>query len=201
MALDVVQTRECLRAFNLERLFIEPIKIPEYWARGWAMDVGWNRTAGLVGAWDEDADHYYLTHEYYVGEAKPIEHAHGLRAMLPWRDLDGCIDPAAEHSNLKDGTKLKDDYEDLGLFLILANNAVADGIHTVLTLMQGGQLSIFSTLTNLRTEKRLYRRNEKGKIVKENDHLMDCMRYLLNTPGAFRTRPIQRAQRQTHGEW
>ena len=33
-----------------ERLFVEPFKIPDYWARGWSMDVGWNRTAGLVGA-------------------------------------------------------------------------------------------------------------------------------------------------------
>lgn len=184
-----------------ERIFCEAFKVPDHWARGWAMDVGWVRTAGLVGAYDEDADHYYLTAEYYVGEARPIEHVHGLKAMLPWPDLDGQIDPAAEHSNIKDGSKLKIEYEDLGLRLVLANNAVVAGITHVLTLMTGGQLSIFDTLTNLRREKRLYRRNEKGKIVKENDHLMDCMRYLLNTPGAFRTRPIQRAHRIAQGEW
>ena len=28
-------------------------------------------------------------------------------------------------------------------------------------------------------EFRLYRRNEKGKIVKVNDHLCDCLRYLI----------------------
>jgi hypothetical protein len=184
-----------------ERLFCEAFKIPEHWPRGWAMDVGWVRTAGLVGAYDEDNEKYYLTGEYYVGEAKPIEHVHGLKAMLPWPNLDGQIDPAAEHSNIKDGTKLKQEYEALGLRLVLANNAVAAGIHRCLTLMQGGQLSIFEHLTNLRTEKRLYRRNEKGKIIKENDHLMDCMRYLLNTPGAFKTRPIQRAHRAAKGEW
>jgi hypothetical protein len=28
-------------------------------------------------------------------------------------------------------------------------------------------------------EIRLYRRDEKGKIVKDRDHLMDCTRYLI----------------------
>ena len=37
---------------------------------------------------------------------------------------------------------------------------------------------MFSTLTNLLAEYRIYRRDEKGKIVKSMDHLMDAMRYL-----------------------
>jgi hypothetical protein len=40
-----------------------------------------------------------------------------------------------------------------------------------------GQLKIFNTMTNTRNEMRLYRRNDKGEIIKENDHLMDALRY------------------------
>lgn len=184
-----------------DTLFIDPFKIPDHYERGWAMDVGWRRTAALYGAHDTDTDIYYLTHEYYVGEAKPIIHAHGIKAMLPWPKLEGVIDPAAEHSNIKDGKKLKIEYEQLGLELALANNAVAAGIHRVLTLMQGGQLKVFNTLVYWRKELRLYRRNEKGKIIKENDHLMDDMRYLLNTPNIFCTRPVSRSRRGPGGEW
>jgi len=39
------------------------------------------------------------------------------------------------------------------------------------------QLRIFNTLTNWRKEVRLYRRDEKGNIIKRNDHLMDATRY------------------------
>ena len=38
-----------------------------------------------------------------------------------------------------------------------------------------------TTCRNWRAEFRIYRRNEKGLIVDENDHLMDCTRYLIMT--------------------
>jgi hypothetical protein len=33
--------------------------------------------------------------------------------------------------------------------------------------------------SNFIAEYRLYRRDEKGKIIKENDHLLDCARYCI----------------------
>lgn len=186
---------------NEDDIFIDPFAIPEYFERGWTMDVGWRKTAALFGARDPDTDVHYLTHEYYVGEAMPIVHAHSIKSMLPWPDLVGGIDPAAENSNQKDGIALKNEYEDLGLCLTNANNRVASGIHKVLTMLQSGQLKVFNTLQYWRKEFRLYRRDEKGKIVKENDHLMDDTRYLLATPGLFVTRPQQQAGRKNYGEW
>jgi len=38
---------------------------------------------------------------------------------------------------------------------------------------------VFSTLQNWRAEYRIYRRSEKGEVIKENDHLMDDTRYLV----------------------
>lgn len=186
---------------NISDLLVPAFPIPEHWARGWAMDVGWNRTAAIFGVKDEDTGQIFLTNEYYVGEAQPIVHTHGIKSLLSWPDLVGCIDPAAEIGGQRDGTKLRYEYEDLGLELRKADNAVSAGIMHVLTLMQSGLLKVFDHLTNWKTEFRLYRRDEKGKIVKENDHLMDSMRYLLFTPGAFVTRQIQLAHRSRQGEW
>lgn len=180
-------------------LLVDPFVIPEHWPRAYGFDVGWRKTAALWGAWDRDADVYYLTHEYYRGEREPIIHAHAVQSVGEW--ITGAIDPASAGSSQKDGSKLRQEYEHLGLRLVSATNTVEAGLHHVLMLMQGGQLRAFRTLSSWLTELRLYRRDEKGKIVKTNDHLMDAMRYLLNTPGIWRTRPGQRRARGASGEW
>ena len=183
-------------------LLIKPFPIPEHYERGYAFDVGWKKTAALIAARDPETRCVYLTGEYYRGEQQPIIHAHGIRSMLPFDELIGCIDPAAAGSNQKDGSNLMQEYCDLGLNLVKANNSVDAGLHAVLVLMQAGLLKVFDTLKNFITELRLYRRDEKGKIVKENDHLMDCLRYLIYTANLFMTQPQTRARRGVkYGEW
>lgn len=182
-----------------DEIFVEPFQIPEHWEKGYGLDVGWNKTAAILGARDPDLDVIYLIAEHYKGEAEPFTHVHSIKAWGDW--ILGAIDPAAEGSNQKDGTQLRVAYEDLGLNLVKGNNAVAAGIHECLVRYQDGRLKIFTTLTNTRKEFRLYRRDEKGKIVKENDHLMDAKRYLVNTDSVFSTKPIQQARRRSSGEW
>ena len=63
--------------------------------------------------------------------------------------------------------------------LDISQNAVEAGILEVWQRLSSGRLKIFNNLRNTLAEFRLYRRDEKGKIVKENDHLMDCIRYLV----------------------
>jgi Terminase RNaseH-like domain len=70
-------------------------------------------------------------------------------------------------------------YEDQGLHLEPANNAVEAGIYIVWQAFVSGQLKVFNNLTNLLREFRLYRRDDKGKVHKSDDHLMDAMRYLM----------------------
>lgn len=185
-----------------EKLYIDPFAIPDHWEQGWAMDPGWNVTAALLGAKNPDTGQHYITAEYYGPRDEPIIHSHAIKAMLPWKNLIGCIDPAAEGAAQKDGTKLKDEYEDLDLELMLATNAVAAGLRHCLIGMEGNTIKVFKTCLFFQKEFRLYRRDEKGKIVKKNDHLMDCFRYLMNTPAAFQSRPIPRTGRgRRGGEW
>ena len=182
-----------------DEIFIDPFKIPDHFEMGYGIDVGWRRTAALLAARDPDLDCIYLIAEHYKAEAKPVEHAWAIKAWGDW--LTGAMDPAAEQSNQKDGTKLREAFVDLDLNLMRANNAVAAGLHECLVRFQTGRLKVFTTLTNFRKEFRLYRRDDKGKIVKVNDHLMDAMRYVVNTEGVLTTKPRDIARRRSRGEW
>jgi hypothetical protein len=60
-----------------------------------------------------------------------------------------------------------------------AVNAVEAGLFAVEQMMYGGKLKAFKSLPNWYSELRSYRRDTNGKVVKERDHLMDAMRYLI----------------------
>lgn len=160
-------------------VIIPPFEIPHFWPRAYALDVGWNRTAGLWAAIDRETDTVYLYHEYYRAHAEPSVHAAAIRARGDW--MLGVIDPAARGRGQRDGRQLMQDYLDLGLILVAADNAVESGLLDIWQRLSTGRLKVFNTLPNWATEYRLYRRDEKGHVVKMMDHLMDAMRYLINS--------------------
>jgi len=162
-----------------EDFVVEDFALPAHWPRGYGMDVGWKATAAIWGAWDRDPgkDVLYLWREYKRGQAEPVVHAEAIK--LPGKALIGAIDPASRGRAQKDGTQLMHEYEELGLNLQKANNAIEAGLFEVYTRLTTGRLKLFRSLSQTLTEIRLYRRDEKGQVVKENDHLMDCARYLV----------------------
>lgn len=169
-------------------IITDPFDIPAFWPKAYGMDVGWKRTAAIFGAWDRQSDTVYLYSEHYMGQSAPSVHADGIKQRGAW--IPGAIDPASAGSGQLDGRKLKDEYRALGLNLYEADNAVEAGLHACYQRMVSGRLKVFSTLRNWLSEFRIYRRNEDGKIVKENDHLMDAMRYLIMTGMRYaRTEP------------
>jgi hypothetical protein len=156
----------------------EPFRIPDYWPRAYGLDVGWNRTAAVWGAWDTSIDCLYLYAEYYAGQQPPAVHAAAIKARGEW--IKGVIDPAAQGRAQADGEQLLANYRSAGLKIDLAENSVEAGIYRVFSRLTTERLKVFTTLTKgaWGSEYRLYRRDEKGRIVKANDHLMDATRYL-----------------------
>ena len=159
-----------------EDIVEEPFVFPAWYRHVFALDVGWNRTACLWGALNPDDDVLHLYAEYYRGLAEPAVHAAAIKARGEW--IPGVVDPASRGRSQKDGEQLFTIYTDLGLSLVPANNAREAGLLEVWQRLSTGRVKIFRTLTNLLGEYRIYRRDEKGQVVKENDHLMDCLRYL-----------------------
>lgn len=163
---------------SLEEVLVDPFPIPPHWKQMFALDVGWNKTAALWCAYDEDQDTIYLIKEYYVGEQLPAVHAAAIRAHGPW--IPGVIDPASTQSSQFDGAKLFMAYMEQGLVLRKAQNEVYSGITNTYNRLGTGKLKVFRTLQNFMKEYMLYRYDDKGRVVKERDHLMDCMRYIVN---------------------
>ena len=175
-------------------VIVDDFPIRDDWPMAFGMDVVWNKTAGAWFAQNPDSKVIYLYSEYYRSKAEPSVHAHGFRARGEW--IPGVVDPAARGRSQKDGTKLISVYRDLGLKLQPALNAVSAGIETVWQLLSSGQLKIFkNACPNALKEYRMYQRDEDGKVVKKDDHLMDAIRYfVLSGRDLMRTKPIVKAE-------
>lgn len=159
-------------------IVVEPFAIPKHWKVCYGFDVGWNNTAACWLAHDVESDTVYVTHDYKKGQAEPSVHAASIRAKGSY---PGAVDPASRGRSQKDGEQLIRLYREQGLNLFLADNTVEAGIFDVYERLTTGRLKIFKTCVDTLGEYRIYRRDEKGRVVKQNDHIMDCLRYGIRT--------------------
>lgn len=178
-------------------IVVPTFEVPESWKRCFGMDVGWNRTAVVWLAQNPDDQVWYVYSEHYRGQAEPVVHAEAIKARGFW--IPGACDPAAHGRAQADGVRLIDKYRELMIDLSPAANAVETGIYQVWELFSAGQLKVMSSCTNLLSEYRIYRRDEKGRIVKQNDHAMDALRYAVMTGRDIAKHAPRRRVVNTHG--
>lgn len=155
--------------------------VPVHFKHVYGLDVGWNNTAAVFAAQDPETRVVYIVGEYKRGQAEPSIHAEAIKQRAKGKDKPGVIDPASRGRSQADGTQLLQLYRQLGLNIIEADNSVETGIYTIWQMLSTGMLKVFNTCPLLIDEYRVYRRDEKGRIVKENDHLLDALRYLINS--------------------
>ena len=175
--------------FAESEIAVDPFEIPAHWPRLYGMDVGWNRTAALWLAQDPESRKLYAYADHYFAHSEPSENARAIRALGEW--IPGVIDPAARSRSQADGTQLIVKYRELGLRLAPAKNAVDAGLLTVWELLQGNRLKIFKSLADFWQEFRLYHRDERGRVVKGKDHLMDCLRYAVMSRDRMQVAPVK----------
>ncbi|MFY9479167.1 MAG: terminase family protein [Aquabacterium sp.] len=160
-----------------DQITCEDFEIPPHWPRAYGLDVGWNCTAAVFGALDRDADVLYLYSLHYQGQQEPSTHVAGIRGRGEW--IPGVIDPASRGRSQKDGEQLLEIYQELGLDVTEADNSRESGLFEVHQRLATGRLKVFKSLRPWLAEYRIYRRDEKGHIVKQKDHAMDATRYLV----------------------
>ena len=100
-----------------------------------------------------------------------------MRARGIWQPCVG--DAAALIVTAHDAEQLVSAYRRLGLDIVLPDKSVETGIQDVWELMSAGRFKVFASCEPWWQEFRLYHRDEKGRIVKKDDHLMDATRYLV----------------------
>jgi phage terminase large subunit-like protein len=152
-------------------------EIPKHWRRVWALDHGWDNFACVWGAVDGDSQTLHIYSGIKIASAEPAMQAHMVKSRGEW--IPGVGDAAA--LNVADGEKIIDSYRKLGLNIQLPDKSVEAGIWDVWELMTAGRLRVFKSLSGWFDEFRLYRRDEKGRVVKSMDHFMDCTRYLVRS--------------------
>ena len=170
-----------------DELLVDDFEIPEHWIQAYGFDVGWKATAAVWGALNRESDVLYLHSCYKQGEEKPIIHAAAIKVRGEW--IPGLSDPAALGRGQRDGKQLMVEYNDLGLKLVPAENPVEAGILKLYKRMTTGRLKVFRSMVQWLEEFRIYRRDEKGKVIKDFDHLMDASKYLngsITTVGIIR---------------
>jgi hypothetical protein len=83
-------------------------------------------------------------------------------------------------------------YREHGLRVNVADNAVESGIYNVLEALSTGKLKVFKSCKQFQREYVTYHRDEKNRIVKDNDHCCDALRYLVQSVHLARQQPIKR---------
>lgn len=166
----------------VDEIAVKPFPIPQYWPRAYGFDPGWNKTAVVWGAMDPMTGVWYLYAEYYRGQAEPEVHAAAIKARGEW--LSGVADPHGSRAGRGVSKEsFLEAYEAQGLHLMLANpcgpGSVELGINDVYSKLSAERLKVFNTLQNWFYEYRIYRRDDNGKVIDTNNHLMDTTRYLM----------------------
>ena len=187
---------------------VDPFKIPDSWRFCYGLDFGWKNTAGVFIALDPDTDVAYVYDTYKQGEKEIFYHSSVLkRKGATW--MPGFCDPAGQASSQKDGESLMDMYALDGLNLTKADNSVEAGIMEVYQRLASGRLKLFSICQDWLSEYRLYARDDKGKISKKNDHLLDATRYAIMSGLAYaKQKPLEKrndytffAEPKTNSPW
>lgn len=161
----------------------DPFPIPDHWFVIDGMDFGWDHPQAHVQlAWDRDEDKFYLTRAYKAKQTSPAE------AWFATKMWANGIPTAWPHDGLQtekgSGLQQKSYYEEAGFDMLPdratwedGSNSVEAGLFELYDLMRSGRLKVFRGLRDWFEEYNFYHRDEKGRIVKIRDDLMDATRY------------------------
>lgn len=169
--------------FGEEFITCDPFPIPEHWAVIDGMDFGWDHPqAHIQLAIDLDNDAYYVTRAWKASKTSPAE---AWGAVNKWaKDIPTAWPQDGLQTEKGSGLQQKEYYEDAGFKMLNdpaqwpdKSRSVEAGLFEIYDLMRTGRFKVFRGLRDWFEEYNFYHRDEKGKIVKTRDDLLDATRY------------------------
>jgi hypothetical protein len=178
-----------------EYITCEPFPIPKFWKIINGMDFGWDHPQAHVQlVEDPDSGTIYLTKAYKASKVSAND------AWGAVKDWSVNVPVAWPHDGLQnekgrdDAVQQKVHYQNAGFKMLpematwppttdekgnqkTGGNSVEHGLYEIGDLMRKGKFKVFSGLVELLDELRQYHRDEKGKVVKVRDDLLDAVRY------------------------
>lgn len=171
------------RIYELSEDFItcDSFEIPSHFFVVNGMDFGWDHPqAHIQLVIDRDADVIYVTRAWKKSHAL-AEVAWG--AVKSW-NADIPVAWPADGLQTRDGKQQKQLHVEAGFKMMPekvtwpdGSNSVEVGIMEIIDLMQKGKFKVFAGLREVFDEILQYHRDDKGKIVKVRDDLLDAIRY------------------------
>lgn len=162
--------------FPEKEVVVPSFSIPAYWPRAYGLDFGWRETAAVWIAKNPDTKVLYVYGEYHNSEKIPYVHVQAILEKGSW--IKGAADPSGLRSDGPDGKSYMQEFRNLGLNIIPANNEIQTGLARMLNAFESGALKIMEHCHHIRKEYRTYHYDDKGRIAREqDDHALDALRY------------------------
>jgi phage terminase large subunit-like protein len=160
-------------------IVVPDFALPAHYRRCFGFDAGGGRnaTAAVWLAIDPSDGVAYLYSEYRRESPEIALHAAAIKARGAW--IPGAGDAAGLMTTATDAEQIVSAYTRAGVPLVVADKAVESGIQAVWERLSAGTLKVFASCQAWREEFRLYHRDERGRVVKRADHLMDATRYAV----------------------
>lgn len=174
--------------FDADTMELPLLRVPEEWERIAGIDHGHSQGhPAAVSIWASPNFHDPKAEVWKVGELKKsglllAQLWEGVTKLFPFTGAPSIIyaDPAAAQEN----AELREIVRRSGRNIPIkgAINAVDWGIEQMQGLMKRGRLRLAKGRCNqTKDEYATYARDEKDRVIKENDHLCDSDRYALAT--------------------
>lgn len=166
-----------------EAITCEPFAIPKHFRVIDGMDFGWDHPqahAQLV--FDPEGDMFYVTKAWKKAQTKPIE---AWGAVKSWaKGVPTAWPSDGLQTEKSSGEQQKAYYEEAGFNMLMdratwpdGGNGVEAGLFEIRDLMMSGRFKVFAGLRDLFDEFLQYHRDDKGKINKTRDDVLDAVRY------------------------
>lgn len=159
-------------------------EIPKHFALIYGLDPA-ATSGGTYGsvllAHDRDNDVVYVVRDYKKANITPVEHHNNLLHIMP-DNVVGISDPAGGGEDQHTRETTLDFFRRMGRNLIVADKANKKKEATIDEIemrCRSGKFKICENCTDYLDEWRKYSRDDKGKIIKKDDHTLDASFYAL----------------------